>query len=119
MPLSQRQRHFILFPICAPQLSSGANHWRGMRYPSGGVHSFIIRIWREAREIPDAPVEWRGSIEHVGTEHRSYFKSLREIIPFILPYLKQLGAPLPWTFRVREWARGQWLRAGTKSKPNE
>lgn len=38
------------------------------------AHAFIVRIWREPREIDDAASEWRGMIEHVESGERRYFR---------------------------------------------
>ena len=35
--------------------------------------SFIIRIWREPRELEGAPVLWRGELEHVTSHTRHFF----------------------------------------------
>lgn len=48
-----------------------------------GRHVFIVRIRREAREIPDAPPEWRGMIEYMPTGERRYFRDLNEITAFV------------------------------------
>ncbi len=52
---------------------------------------FIVRLWREPREIQGAPPEWRGSIEYVqrdsprGEPH--YFRDLNDIVHFIQGFL--------------------------------
>lgn len=46
-------------------------------------HSFIVRLWREGRERPDAVQEWRGVVEHVPSGERRYFLELSEIVAFI------------------------------------
>jgi hypothetical protein len=47
------------------------------------THSFIVRVWRESRELPDASQEWRGVVEHVHTGEHHYFLDLAEILSFI------------------------------------
>jgi hypothetical protein len=32
------------------------------------THIFIVRLWSEPRELADAPPEWRGSIQDVGSQ---------------------------------------------------
>lgn len=54
-------------------------------------HAFIIRIWRENRELEDAPPTWRGVIEHVSTGKRRYLQELAHILAFIIPYLEKMG----------------------------
>ncbi|HSC78921.1 MAG TPA: hypothetical protein VLC08_01080 [Chitinolyticbacter sp.] len=53
--------------------------------------SFIVRIWRERGETEDGPGEWRGSIEHVQTGKRSFFRELRAIERFMAPLLQEIG----------------------------
>jgi hypothetical protein len=47
------------------------------------AHVFILRIWREPRDVEDAPAIWRGRIEHVTTEESRYFSTLDEALIFI------------------------------------
>ena len=56
-----------------------------MTYFEAEAHSFIVRIWREHRENPDNPGEWRGWIEHVQSEQRHYFRDFSDI-PQIVSY---------------------------------
>lgn len=53
--------------------------------------AFIVRVWLEHREIKDAPVAWRGSIEHVASGKTRYLKDLDEIVGFIRPFLATMG----------------------------
>jgi hypothetical protein len=54
-------------------------------------YSFVVRIWKEAAEVPEAPEAalWRGSIDDVGSGARSYFGNLDEISELIR---RKLGA---------------------------
>ena len=54
--------------------------------------AFIVRVWLEQRELADAPVEWRGSIEHVASGRVSYLTDLNELARFIRPFLEAMGA---------------------------
>lgn len=50
---------------------------------------FILRIWREAREIAGAPAIWRGVIQHVPTGERRFiqnFADLREFVARFTPW---------------------------------
>ncbi len=58
-------------------------------------HSFILRLWAEAREIEGAPPSWRGLIEHVQTGAHRYFRDLEDIPAFIRPYLEEGGSQSP------------------------
>lgn len=53
--------------------------------------AFIVRIWLEHREVEAAPVEWRGSIEHVASGRTKYLTDLNEIARFIGPFLMAMG----------------------------
>ncbi|MFZ0544457.1 MAG: hypothetical protein WAM60_03410 [Candidatus Promineifilaceae bacterium] len=57
-------------------------------------HAFIIRIWKENRELKDAPPTWRGVIEHVPSGKRRYLKDLAHIIIFILPFFEEMGVKI-------------------------
>lgn len=43
------------------------------------THVFIVKLWSEARDLPDAPVIWRGSVENIATGGIKYFQSLAEL----------------------------------------
>ena len=60
--------------------------------------SFIVRIWRERGEGETVSQEWRGSIEHVQSGRRSFFRDLRAIANFMQPQLEQLGIEAPQRF---------------------
>ena len=51
-----------------------------------GRHTFIVRIWREPREIEGEAAEWRGLIESVGDGRRRYFRRLDELVDFMRIY---------------------------------
>lgn len=52
---------------------------------------FIVRLWRELREIDGARPLLRGTVEHVPSGQRLYIKEVDEVKQFILPYLDRLG----------------------------
>jgi hypothetical protein len=54
-------------------------------------HLFLVHIWQEPGE--EAASGWRGSVEHVPSRQRMYFKSLRDLNDFILLRLGSLAAP--------------------------
>jgi hypothetical protein len=60
--------------------------------------SFIVRVWREQGESTVLCQEWRGSIEHVQSGHRSFFRDLRSIVDFMQPHLEHLGIEAPLRF---------------------
>jgi len=52
---------------------------------------FIVRIWCE-RGDDSAPLpEWRGSVEHVQTGKRTFFRHLEAVQEFMRPHLETLG----------------------------
>jgi hypothetical protein len=53
--------------------------------------SFIVRIWRENGDAPVALGDWRGSIEHVPSGRRAFFRDLAAIVTFMKPHLSELG----------------------------
>jgi hypothetical protein len=55
------------------------------------MNIFILRIWREPREIEGATPLWRGVITHLADGEKAYFKSLDKMVDFILPYLEEMG----------------------------
>lgn len=69
------------------------------------THVFILRIWREGREIEGAEPVWRGVIEHVPSGERRYLGDLDEIPPFIRPYLEEGGVKFGIRWRVRRWLK--------------
>jgi len=60
--------------------------------------SFIVRIWRERGEGGAVSQEWRGSVEHVQSGRRSFFRNLSAIAGFMKPHLEQLGIEAPLRF---------------------
>jgi hypothetical protein len=66
-------------------------------------HVFIVRIWREAREIEGRLPEWRGMIESVQNGERRYVRNLNDVIAFIVPYLDRMGVRLDSGGKVRNW----------------
>jgi hypothetical protein len=79
------------------------------------THVFIVRVWREPREIEGAAPEWRGVIEHAPDGERRYLKNLAEITAFIAPYLKGMGVQFEIRWRVRRWLN-QWKRRLIRQK---
>lgn len=51
------------------------------------THVFVIRMWREPREMEGKQSEWRGVIEHVETRERRHVRALREITMFLATYI--------------------------------
>jgi hypothetical protein len=66
------------------------------------TYVFIVRLWREARAIESASLEWRGVVEHVPSGVRHYLKDLNEIILFMRPYLERMGVRFDWHWRLQQ-----------------
>lgn len=52
---------------------------------------FIVRIWCEGDVSADPAADWRGSVEHVQTGKRSFFRHLEAIVEFMRPHLERIG----------------------------
>lgn len=72
-------------------------------------HLFILRIWKEPRELPGALPLWRGVIEHVGSGERRYVKALDEITAFLARYLEETAVPSTAYGRIARWLK-RWKR---------
>jgi hypothetical protein len=55
------------------------------------THSFVLRCWREPRELEEAESVWRGEVEHVPTGKRIYFKNFEELKQFLASYLPEIS----------------------------
>jgi hypothetical protein len=62
-----------------------------MTYFDAEAHSFVMRIWRENRDDPADPAEWRGWIEHVQSEERLYFRDIGDIPHIVSSYLGDIA----------------------------
>ena len=47
------------------------------------TQSFIVRIWRELVDKDGRALLWRGSINHVGSNQRLYFRDFESVVEFI------------------------------------
>ena len=53
--------------------------------------AFIVRIWCERGDATSVSPEWRGSVEHVQTGQRVFFRHLDAVLAFMKPHLEGLG----------------------------
>lgn len=51
------------------------------------AHVFIVRVWREPREIAGAQPEWRGVVEHVASKQRRFIREPSDISTFVAGYV--------------------------------
>ncbi|WP_167285161.1 hypothetical protein [Marilutibacter alkalisoli] len=53
--------------------------------------AFIVRVWNEHRNDDVVAAEWRGSIEHVQSGQRVFFRHLETVVDFMKPHLEGIG----------------------------
>ncbi len=53
--------------------------------------AFIVRIWCERGDASSLAPEWRGSVEHVQTGQRAFFRHLDAVLDFMKPHLETMG----------------------------
>ena len=68
---------------------------------------FIVRMWREPREIPQAGVVWRCVIEHVPSGEQQAVIQPDGILLFMQPHIEQMGVSFGWGWRLRQWLAGK------------
>ena len=61
--------------------------------------AFIVRVWGERGDTDDAVREWRGSVEHVQSGERAFFRHLEQAVAFMHPHLEHIGIDV----RQRFW----------------
>jgi hypothetical protein len=49
--------------------------------PAAGTHTFILRLWTEAREAAGAIAELRGEVKHVPSGQAAWFAGLDALPP--------------------------------------
>jgi hypothetical protein len=45
--------------------------------------TFVVRIWEERRDLPDALPTWRGRVDEVRTGVRRYFSTLEDLVSYL------------------------------------
>lgn len=53
------------------------------------THSFVIRLWRENRDLSGATAVWRGWVEYIPTGQRHYFQDTKRLYDIVFNYLGQ------------------------------
>jgi hypothetical protein len=51
--------------------------------PGSETQSFIVRVWKESVGERSQGYEWRGSIVHVGSGKRLFFRDMARVRQFI------------------------------------
>ena len=54
------------------------------------TQTFIVRFWRESRELEGARPIWRGSVEHLPSGQRVYVNNLKEAESFMSFFVPQI-----------------------------
>lgn len=62
---------------------------------------FIVRVWCERGAGDSAVSEWRGSVEHVRSGERSFFRNLETMCEFMKPHLTGIGIDVQQRFWER------------------
>jgi len=65
---------------------------------------FVVRFWRETRELEGAHPIWRGSVEHLPTGQRMYVKNLKEaesVMSSFVPEAEKTGLDSRWKKRLK------------------
>jgi hypothetical protein len=52
---------------------------------------FIVRVWCERGDGDTAVTEWRGSVEHIQSGQRAFFRNLEAVLDFVRPHLESIG----------------------------
>ena len=79
---------------------------KSMHKDEESAHVFIVRVWREPRELEDAAIIWRGVVEHVESGGRRYFTRLGAMTEYIRGYLEQMGVEFGPLSQVKRWLKG-------------
>ena len=53
---------------------------------------FIVRLWRELREIEGARPVLRGTVEHVASGERRSIRNMDDVTAFVQPYIEAMDA---------------------------
>ena len=62
---------------------------------------FIVRVWCERGAGDTAVAEWRGSVEHVRSGERAFFRNLETMCEFMKPHLTAIGIDVQQRFWER------------------
>lgn len=65
---------------------------------------FIVRFWRETRELEGAHPIWRGSVEHVPSGQRVYVKNFEEakgVMASFVPPAEKTKLDSGWKKRLK------------------
>jgi hypothetical protein len=77
--------------------------------------AFIVRIWCERGDTSSLGPEWRGSVEHIQSGERAFFRHLDAVIDFMNPHLEAMGIDAQQRF----WERISTVMDGDEGDPAE
>lgn len=83
--------------------------------------AFIVRIWCERGDATSVAPEWRGSVEHVQTGQRVFFRHLDAVLDFMKPHLEGIGIDAQQRFweRISSVMDDERERDAVGSRPAE
>ena len=67
------------------------------------MHSFIVRVWLEPRELENVKPQLRGEIKHVESGEGRGLKDLDQITAFIATYFRKMGDKMSGHQKSRKW----------------
>jgi hypothetical protein len=65
-----------------------------------GVHSFVVKVWREDGAARACRAVWHGHITHVASGRRRHISSIGQLNLFVVHYLDMLHVRLPLFWRI-------------------
>ena len=84
-----------------------------MGKPESTIFSFVVKIWVERIAGRPRNVRWHGTITHIPSGDRQYFRRLRDIPALIAPHLEALGIRPGRLERLRRWL---WRLAASRRR---
>ncbi|MCF7220880.1 hypothetical protein [Marilutibacter chinensis] len=75
--------------------------------------AFIVRVWSERSDRETVAAEWRGSVEHVQSGQRVFFRHLETVVEFMKPHLEGIGIDAQQRF----WERVSTVINGADDQP--
>jgi hypothetical protein len=61
-----------------------------MNWNDDETQVFIVRLWRERREIEGARPVLRGTVEHVASGERRSIRNMDDVTAFVQPYIEAM-----------------------------
>lgn len=74
-----------------------------MSFVDDDRHTFVIRLWREPRELESVDRPWRGTIEHIPSGDRRPVAGMKDITSFIDDCVGVTARRQLWQRTVQAW----------------